>query len=74
MGWTKRGVERIKKLTLRQEAEIPVFCDKWNRIARSTEPMDEDRVRDGIERFLIERVFDFAQGVVSELFERMGHE
>jgi hypothetical protein len=51
MGWTKRGVERIKKLTPKQEAEILAFSEKWNNIARSTEPCDGDRVVEGMKRF-----------------------
>lgn len=52
MGWTKRGVERIKTLTAKQEAEIPRFADKWNNIARSTEPYDTQSTHDGMARFL----------------------
>jgi hypothetical protein len=51
MGWTKRGVERIGKLTASQEAKLPSFQDKWNRIAVSTEPFDIDSAIEGIERF-----------------------
>jgi hypothetical protein len=48
---TKRGVEKIAKITPSQEAEIPRFLDKWNRIAVSTEPFDVDNTIEGIERF-----------------------
>ena len=51
MPWIKRGVERIGKLTPSQEAELPSFLDKWNRIAMSTEPFDVDNAIEGIERF-----------------------
>ena len=51
MPWTKRGAERIGKLTPTQEAELPRFLDKWNRIAVSTEPLDLDGAIEGIERF-----------------------
>jgi len=55
MGWTKRGVTRIRKLTPGQEQKLPLFAKKWDRIARSTEPMDDsagDRATEGIRRFL----------------------
>ena len=52
MGWTKRGVERIKRLTPKQQAEIPKFAEKWNNIARSTEPYDTESTADGMRRFL----------------------
>jgi hypothetical protein len=51
MGWTKHGVERIKRLSAKQQEQIVVFAEKWNRIARSTEPWDEDAVEQGIRRF-----------------------
>ena len=51
MGWTKRGVERIGKLTPSQEAQLFHFRDKWNQIAVSTEPFDVDAAIEGIKRF-----------------------
>ena len=51
MGWTKRNVERIGKLTPSQEGKLPFFRDKWTRIAASTEPFDCDIAAEGIERF-----------------------
>jgi hypothetical protein len=51
MGWTKRGVVRIAKLTAKQEDQIIVFAEKWNKIARSTEPWDEEAIEAGIRRF-----------------------
>ena len=51
MPWTKRAVERIVKLTPAQEAEIPRFLDKWNRIATSAEPFDVDSAIEGMELF-----------------------
>src|SRR5438105_344545 len=52
MGWTKRGVQRIPKLTPGQEHQIPVFAEKWNKIATSIEPWDSERAAAGIRRFL----------------------
>jgi hypothetical protein len=52
MGWTKRGVDRIKRLTPKQEAEIPRFAEKWNAIARSTEPYDTQSTADAMRGFL----------------------
>jgi hypothetical protein len=52
MGWTSRGVERIAKLTPSQEAKLPHFLDKWNRIAVSTEPFDVDATCEGIDHFV----------------------
>ena len=51
MPWTKNNVVRVVKLTAGEESKLPVFADKWNRIATSTEPMDKDAVFDGVQRF-----------------------
>jgi hypothetical protein len=51
MGWTKHGVVRIKTLTTRQQQQIPIFADKWNKIATCTDPWNEDGVMAGIKRF-----------------------
>src|SRR5688572_23094125 len=51
MGWTKHGVERVKILTAEQEQQIPVFAEKWDRIARSTEPWDRRAATSGIKQF-----------------------
>lgn len=51
MGWTKRGVVRIAALTPAQEEQIPIFAEKWNRIARGTEPIDKKQAAAGIKQF-----------------------
>lgn len=51
MGWTKRGVLRLKRLSAKQEDQLQVFAAKWDKIARSTEPWDEEAVEDGIRQF-----------------------
>lgn len=51
MGWTKHNVERVKVLTAEQEDQITIFAQKWDRIARSTEPWDRRAVVAGIRQF-----------------------
>ena len=51
MGWTKTGAFRIKRLTPNQEDQIPFFAEKWNKIARCTDPWNEEDVTTGIKRF-----------------------
>ncbi len=36
---------RRTRLTREQEARLPVVCEKWRRIALSTEPSDRRKVR-----------------------------
>jgi hypothetical protein len=51
MGWTKRGVERIDKLTPSQQAKLIHFREKWNSIALSTKSFDISRAIAGVQCF-----------------------
>ena len=40
--------EKIEKLTPEQEALIPVYRDKWRKIAYSTEPIDKQKAAEAV--------------------------
>lgn len=50
MGWTKRGAVRISALTPVQADQLPIIADKWNRIARCTDPIDKEQAASGIKK------------------------
>nr|WP_199301282.1 hypothetical protein [Trichocoleus sp. FACHB-90] len=42
--------EKIEKLTPEQEALIPVYWEKWRKIALSTEPIDRGKAKEAIKK------------------------
>ncbi|MEM7717502.1 MAG: hypothetical protein AAF349_28835, partial [Cyanobacteria bacterium P01_A01_bin.68] len=41
---------KISKLTLEQEALIPIYREKWKKIALSTERIDRDKAAEAIKK------------------------